>query len=145
MFLPDLQSDYAMRCEGSDERNGRQDWVIHFEQRRDRPGRTAKVWANDIAHPGMVKGRAWISAGDFQVVHLEAGLIDGVPDIGLEGMSFSVDYGLVQSTSGALKFWLPNAIDTYWDFNAHRTILAHELSQFELFAVETKESVQEAK
>lgn len=145
MFLPDLQSDYEMRCEGSDERNGQMDWIVHFEQRKDRLSRTAKIWANSVAHPGVFKGRAWISRDTFQVVHLEAGLMDGVPDIGLEGMAFSVDYGLVQNTLGTLKFWLPHAIDTYWDFNAHRTILAHKLSQFELFAVETKESVEGAK
>ncbi|MGC2446955.1 MAG: hypothetical protein WA477_04875 [Candidatus Sulfotelmatobacter sp.] len=44
-----------------------------------------------------------------------------------------------------MKFWLPNAIDTYWDFDVHRTILAHKLSEFELFAVETKESVPGAR
>jgi hypothetical protein len=121
------------------------DWVVHFEQRKDRPSRTAKVWANSVAHPGMFKGRAWISEDTFQVVHLEAGLMDGVPDIGLVGMTFSVDYGLVQSSAGQGGFWLPNAIDAYWDFNARRTILVHKLSEFELFAVETKESVPGAR
>jgi VWFA-related protein len=145
MFLPDLQSDYEMRCEGSDERNGQMDCVVHFEQRKDRPSRTAKVWANGVAHPGMFKGRAWISKENFQVVHLEAGLMDGVPDIGLEEMTFSVDYGLVQSTAGKAGFWLPNAVDTYWDFDAHRSILAHRLDDFQLFTVETKEEVQEPK
>lgn len=141
MFLPDLQSDYEMRCEGSDERNGQMDWVVHFEQRKDRPARTAKIWANSVAHPGVFKGRAWISKDTFQVVHLEAGLVDGVPDIGLEGMTFSVDYGLVQSAAGKAGFWLPNAIDTYWDFDTRRNILAHRLDDFQLFTVETKEEI----
>ncbi|HKF04059.1 MAG TPA: hypothetical protein VKB49_17190, partial [Candidatus Sulfotelmatobacter sp.] len=145
MFLPDLQRDYDMKCEVVDERNGQQDWVVHFEQRKDRPNRTAKVWANGVEHPGMFKGRAWISQGGGQVVHLEAALINGVPDIGLEGMTFSADYGLVQSTAGETGFWLPNSINTYWDFDAHRNILSHRLDDFQLFTVETKDVVQEPK
>lgn len=145
MFLPDLQSDYEMRCEGSDERNGQQNWVVHFEQRKHRPSRTATVWANGEARPGMFKGRAWISKEAFQVVHLEAELMGSVPDIGLQRMAFSVDYAVVRSSSGGLKFWLPNTIDTYWDFDPHRMILTHKLSEFDLFEVETKESVPGAR
>lgn len=145
MFLPELQGDYEMKCEGVDERGGQQDWVIHFEQRKDRPDRTARVWANGAASPGMLKGRAWISRSDFQVVHMEAGLMKGLPEIGLQRMGFSVDYSLVQNSGGDLKFWLPDTINTYWDFDPHRTILVHKLSEFELFAVETKERVEGAK
>lgn len=145
MFLPDLRGDYEMKCEGMDERSGQHDWVVHFEQRTDRPSRTAKVWANGAASPGILKGRAWISKGDFQVVHMEAGLMTGLPDVGLQKMAFSVDYALVQNSAGDLKFWLPVTINTYWDFDPHRTILTHKLSEFELFAVDTKESVQGAK
>ena len=90
-----------MRCEGSDERNGQMDWVVHFEQRKARPSRTAKVWVNGVAHPGMFKEEHWISKRELSSRAPEkAGLVVGVPDIGLEGMTFSVDYGLVQRTAG---------------------------------------------
>jgi len=100
MFLPDLQTDYEMKCEGADEKNGQLDWVVHYRQRNDRPSRTAKVWAGGVAHPGRFEGRAWISQADFQVVHLEATQPGGVPDIGLLGLGVVVDYRLVPRTSG---------------------------------------------
>jgi len=143
MFLPDLQTDYEMKCEGTDERNGQLEWVIHFQQRKDKPSRTAKLWVYDVARPGMFKGRAWISKESFQVVHLEASLMNGVPDIGLLGLGVSVDYRLVQSPSGSLALWLPDHIDTYWDYDVHRAILVHKLSDFQFFTVETKDKVQE--
>lgn len=143
IFLPDLQTDYEMKCEGTDQRNGQLDWVVRFQQRKDRPNRTANIWVDNVAHPGMFKGRAWISKEDFQVVHLEANLMGGVPDIGLQELALSVDYGLVQTPSGNLTLWLPNNIATYWDYDVHRTILVHSLSDFELFTVETKENIQE--
>lgn len=145
MFLPDLQADYEMKCEGLDERKGQLDWVVHFQQRKDRPARTAKIWANNVARPGMFVGRAWISKDNFQVVHLEASLMQGVPDIGLQGLAVSVDYRLVQNASGNLSFWLPDRIATYWDYDAHRIIVDHGFSDFQFFSVETKEKTREPK
>lgn len=143
MFLPDLQTDYEMKCEGANERNGQLDWVVHFQQRKDRPDRTAKFWVGNVSRSGMFKGRAWISKENFQVVHLEASLVGGVPDIGLEGLAVSVDYRLVQSVSGNLGLWLPDSMATYWDYNAHRLVLTHSFSDFQLFTVETREKTQE--
>jgi len=143
IFLPDLQADYEMNCEGTDERNGQLDWVIHFQQRKDRSNRVAVFLVNNVARPGRLKGRAWISKDNFQIVHLEASLMNGIPDIGLNGLALSVDYGLVHAASGNLGLWLPNNIAEYLDFDVHRTILAHTLSDFELFTVETKEKIQE--
>lgn len=145
MFLPDLQTDYDMKCEGLDERNGQFNWVVHFQQRKDWPSRTAQIWVNNVARPGMFGGRAWISKDNFQVVHLEASLMQGVPDIGLRGLAVSVDYRLVQNPSGNLGYWLPDRIATYWDYDAHRTILDHRFSDFQFFSVETREKTHEPK
>ncbi len=143
MFLPDLQADYEMKCEGAEDRNGQLDWVVRFQQRKDRPGRTAKVWVDEIARPAGFQGRAWISKENFQVVHLDASLLNGVPDIGLEEMTVSVDYGLVRGRSGKLSLWLPNSVVSYWEYAAHRAILAHRFSDFEFSSVETIEKIQE--
>ena len=145
MFLPDLQTDYEMKCEGLGERSGQLDWVVHFQQRKDRPSRTSKIWANNVSRPGMFEGRAWISKDNFQVVHLEASLMQGVPDIGLQGLSVSLDYRLVQTLSGTLGFWLPDKIATYWDYDADRIILDHGFSDFQFFSIETKEKTRETK
>ena len=143
MFLPDLQTDYEMKCEGTDERNGEPEWVVHFQQRKDRPSRTATVWVSGVNRAGMLKGRAWIAKNNFQIVHLESSLMDGVPDIELEGLAVSVDYRPVQSPSSSLELWLPANIATYWEYQAHRAILEHRFSDFQFFTVDTKEKVQE--
>jgi VWFA-related protein len=143
IFHPDLQTDYEMKCEGMDSRNGQLDWVVHFQQRKDRPSRTAKFSVGNVAYPSMLKGRAWISKESFQVVHLEANLMGALPEIGLEDLAFSVDYEFVQTPAGNLEFWLPNRIVTYWNFDAHRIILVHTLADFQLFAVETEEEIQD--
>lgn len=145
IFHPELQTDYEMKCEGVEERNGQIDWVVHFQQRKDRLSRTARFWVDNVSYPGNLKGRAWISNENFQIVHLEASLMRDVPAIGLRDLALSVDYGLVQSPSGNLGLWLPNHSVTYWNFDTNRIILAHTLADFQFFAIETKEKIQEPK
>lgn len=145
IFHPELQTDYEMRCEGVDERMGQREWVVHFQQRKDRPSRTAKFWVDNAGYPGSLKGRAWISTENFQILYLEASLMSEVPAIGLQDLAFSVEYNLVQNSSGNFGLWLPNHTSTYWDFGGHRIILAHTLGDFQLFAVDTKEKIQEPK
>ncbi len=145
IFHPDLQADYEMKCEGLDSRNGQLDWVVHFQQRKDRPSRTTNFSVDKGNHPGMLKGRAWISNDDFQVMRVEASLMGGVPEIGLQELAFSVDYAYVGNPSGSLGFWLPSRIVTYKNFDVHRTVLAHTFADFQFFAIETKEKIQEPK
>jgi len=145
IFGPDLQTDYEMKCEGTAEREGELDWVVHFEQRKDRPSRTATFWVNGAAHSGMLKGRAWISKEDFQVVHIEASLMGELPEIELQELAFSVDYGLVRPPSGNLGLWLPNRVAAYWKFPERRVVRIHTFTAFQFFAVETTEKVKEPK
>jgi hypothetical protein len=137
--------DYEMKCEGIDERNGQLDWVVHFQQRKDKPSRTAKFSMDNIAYPAMLKGRAWISKENFQIVHLEANLMEDLPQIELEELAFSVDYDLVPTPSGTTETCVPHNTVSYWKFGAHRLILAHAFTGFQFFTVETKDKVQEPK
>jgi hypothetical protein len=145
IFHPGLQPDYEMNCEGLDTRNGQLDWVIRFQQRKDRPSRTANFRVNNVPYSGMLKGRAWISMDNFQVVRLEASLIGGLPQIGLEELALSVGYELVHAPSGNLSPQLPNRVVRYWDFSGHRIILAHSFADVQLFTIETNENIQAPK
>ena len=40
IFLPNMQDDYEMQCEGEVEWGGQLTWVVHFQQRKDKPSRT---------------------------------------------------------------------------------------------------------
>ena len=147
IFRPDFQTDYEMKCEGMDERNGRLDWVVRFQQHKDKPGRTVRFWADNDAYPARLKGRAWLSKDNFQVVHLEANLMGDLSQIGLQEFSVLADYKFVQNPSENLELWLPDHVVTYTatNFDARRMILAHNFSDFRLFKVKTKITIQEPK
>jgi VWFA-related protein len=145
LFLPELQTDYEMKCEGMDNRNGQLDWVVHFQQRKDRPARTANFQVDTTSHPVRLKGRAWISQENFQVVHLDASFMGTLPEPKLQEFAFSVDYEYVADPSGNNGFWLPNKIVTYRDYVVDRTILHHSFADFQLFTVDTRVKTGEVK
>ena len=75
VFHPSLQTDYQMTCEGLDDWRGQHSWVIRFEQRKDRPSRTFQFKETKRAiYSAMLKGRAWVSSENWQILHLEINL-----------------------------------------------------------------------
>jgi len=142
IFHPNMQTDYQMSCEGLDKRNGQLAWVIHFQQRSDKPGRTLSFPAANGSYWAMLKGRAWISAEDFHVIHLETNLMADIPAIKLQSSAISIDYALVYNQSQKIGLWLPERIEGYWEFADGRAILLHTYTDFKLFVVETEEKIQ---
>ncbi len=142
IFHPNMQTDYQMRCEGLDKRNSQLAWVIHFQQRRDKLGRTLSFPAPNGSYQAMLKGRAWISADDFHVIRLETNLMADIPAIKLQNSAISIDYALVYNQSQKMGLWLPERIEAYWEFEGRRMILLHTYTDFKLFVVETKEEIQ---
>jgi hypothetical protein len=142
IFLPDLLTDYEMKCEGLENREGQSFWVIHFQHRKDRPSRTLEL---TDGYRGKIKGRAWISREDFQVNHLEAKLMGDVPSLRLQELAVSVDYTFVQRPSKNPGVWLPKRIVAYWTFDTYRLIIAHTFSDYQFFEIQTEEKIQQPK
>jgi hypothetical protein len=145
IFYPALRGDYEMRCEGATEWKDQRVWVVHFHQRKDKPPRTAKMETPTKIYPLSIKGRAWIAADSGQVLHLETNLMRRVPIIELEENAFSVDYAPVKFQSQDVEVWLPQFALGYTDFAKRRMITEHTFSDFQLFSVQTQETIQKPK
>jgi VWFA-related protein len=145
IFLPSFQDDYEMKCEGETEWKGHPAWVVHFQQRKDRPNHTASFSGRQHMYPAMLKGRAWLAEDSGEVMHLEVGLMREIPEIGVRQWYLSIDYAPVRFRARDLEVWLPQSADAYGDFIVRRTIIAHRFSNFLLFSVETKEVIANPK
>jgi VWFA-related protein len=145
IFLPELQNDYEMKCEGTTEWKGQPAWVVHFRQPKDRPNHTASFRRRNNVYPAMLKGRAWIAQDSSEVMHLEIGLMREIPEINLEQWFLSIDYAPVRFRSRDLQVWLPQAVDAFGDFGVRRTIISHRFSNFLLFSVQTNEIIDKPK
>jgi hypothetical protein len=142
IFLPAIQSDYDMKCEGSTMWNDQRAWVVHFQQRADRPIRTLMFRDEKSSYPAMLKGRAWLSAREAYVIHLETTMVKGIPIMDVKNWWLSLDYAPVQFHSQNVTFWLPQKVDAYSEFTNRRTIKYHTFSNFLLFSVQTKQDIQ---
>jgi hypothetical protein len=141
MFLTNMQGDYEMKCEGAAEWEGQHAWVIHFQQRPDKPGRTFSFSTLEGTHPANLKGHAWIAADSGQVVHLETGLMEGIPAAGIRQWYLSIDYAPVRFRTKDVSVWLPQIADSYYDYGYEREIVYHTFTDFLLFSVQTDQKV----
>ncbi len=145
IFSPALGDDYEMRCEGSTVWKDQRAWVIHFQQRNDKPSRTVKMATSTKIYPVGIKGRAWIAADSGQVLHLETNLMERVPMIELEENAYSVDYAPVKFRSQDVEIWLPQFVLGYTDYANQRIVTEHTFSDFQLFSVQTRMIIQKPK
>jgi hypothetical protein len=145
IFLPNMQSDYEMNCEGLDKWNGTFAWVIRFKQRKDQPRRTMAFHVMNNTYKAMLKGRAWISMDKEQLLCLETTLMHDIPDMRIDGGTISVEYAPVEVESKKLQLWLPKRIEAYWKIASHRVILYHTFDNFKVFSVDTQQNIEKPK
>jgi hypothetical protein len=145
IFLPKMQTDYELTCEGRDQWKGQDAWVIHFQQRKDKPRRTMQFHIQGRKIGAMLKGRAWIDMESGQVLHLETNLMHGIPDAGVRRGALTVDYAPVEIHSRKVQLWLPQQLEAFWEFGTYRVILLHTFRDFKLFTVETQDNIQKPK
>ena len=69
--------------------------MIRFEQRKDRPSRTFQFKEQKSIYSAMLKGRAWVSSENWQILHLEINLTQVPSGMRLEGGAMSIDYAAV--------------------------------------------------
>jgi hypothetical protein len=90
-----------------------------------------------------LKGRAWITADKFQIVRIEAELINPLPEIQLRSEQQIVEYGPVPFPRKNLELWLPSSAEIYLDFRQHRYYRKHSYDHYMLFSVDMEEKRKE--
>ena len=145
LFHPVLASDYAFTCEGLGGWEGRSAWQVHFVQRPDRPSRILSYSAGGKYSSLPLKGRAWIDVGTFHVLRIETELVKPLPEVGLTVDHVAISYQPVQFPSRAQELWLPKIVDLYVERQGRRYYRRHTFKDFQLFVVDTAQSVQLAK
>ncbi|MGA9184577.1 MAG: hypothetical protein WBZ32_04705 [Candidatus Acidiferrales bacterium] len=145
IFHPKLASEFNFTCDGMAEYGGRPVWVVHFEQRADRPNRIRSYVVNKNTHGVPLKGLAMIDAGTFQVARLETELVKPVSEIKLTQERIAIDYALVQFHTNEQELWLPKSAELYVEINKDRYYRRHTFSNFHVFTVGTNQKIRAPK
>jgi len=141
VFHPYYQSDFEMRCEGMDQWNGKAAWVVHFEQRDDKPARMHSFRTSDGVYRASLKGRGWISTETSQILHIETNLKKEMPAIQLKREAISVDYAPVEFHSKNMKLWLPQVSEVFLEMQGRRYVILHAFTNFLLSSVQTEQTI----
>jgi tetratricopeptide (TPR) repeat protein len=143
VFHPHVRDNFELRCEGLGDLNGQATWLIHFQQRDDRPNRMHGYDIGGQSYPVKLKGRAWISPDKFQIVRIEAEMVRPMPEILLLSEHQIVDYGPVPFPRKQLSLWLPKSVDIYFDFRKHRYHRRHSFDHYMLYSIDSVEKRKE--
>jgi tetratricopeptide (TPR) repeat protein len=136
VFHPELSKDFEFQCEGQGDWHGKSAWIVHFRQRSDRPNRMHSYRVGSD-FPVDLKGRAWITADNFDVVQIEADMVKPVPEIQLFSERQTVEYGPVPFAAKNTTLWLPKKVEIYFDFRKHQFYRRHSFDHYILFSVDT--------
>jgi len=139
IFHPRMRDSFQMSCEGLGEWEGQSTWLVNFRQRQDKPNRIRAYKINSSLYPVNLKGRAWISAKTFELVHLESELTSPVREIQLLSEHAFVDYRPILFPKKQVELWLPKNAELYFDFRRHRYHRRHSFDHFMLFSVDSEE------
>jgi hypothetical protein len=139
IFLPRYQGDFEMTCEGAAPWNGQAAWVMHFQQRPDKPAEMVSIAGTKYRL--KLKGRAWLAADSGEVLHLETGMLEPISAMGMRNWWLSINYGPVQFPRQNAQMWLPQTVDAYAEFDNVRTMIYHTFADFMMFSVHTHQGV----
>jgi hypothetical protein len=143
VFHPHMRDEFAMKCEGLGDWHGQASWVVYFKQRDDKPNRLQSYKIGRMVYPVKLKGRAWITADHYQIVHIESEMVRPMPEIKLLSEHQIVDYGPVRFEKKNTSLWLPKSAEIYFDFRQHRYYRRHSFGHYMLFSVDSDEKHKE--
>jgi tetratricopeptide (TPR) repeat protein len=139
VFHPHMRDNFEISCEGLGDWHGQATWVVHFRQREDRPVRMHSYKVGAQVHPVKLKGRAWITADNFEIVRIESDLVKPMPEIQLLSEHQVVEYGPIPFAKKSTSLWLPKSAEIYFNFRKHRYYRRHSFDRYMLFSVDSEE------
>lgn len=139
IFHPSHLGNFQFRCEGWTEFRGVTAWQLHFEEGADPNQAFTALRVEGSLYLPRFKGRAWITADSYNVIHIETDLIAPLSQIGLQLEHLVIGYAPVQFQNRPIQLWLPDNASLYIDYHGHRYQRVHSFSQFQLFSVDTDE------
>jgi tetratricopeptide (TPR) repeat protein len=143
VFHPYYAPNYEMTCEGLARANGTLAWQIHFRQIQGKPNaiRSYQPGIHSPSYSVGLKGRAWISADNYQIIRMETDLVAPLPQIRLLAEHTAIEYGPVRFRNADVNLWLPQSAEVYFAWMGHQVHRRHSFSNYLLFGVSEKQRI----
>ncbi len=143
IFHPRAIENLEIHCAGRTEFQGKSAWQLRFEEKPDRSKSFSAFRIKNSEYRLRLEGQAWISADNYQVMRLETDLASPIPEINLRVEHSDVAYAAVESAGHKFELWLPESALMQIDYRGRRYQRVHRFSHFQLFLVDTHQTVSE--
>ena len=143
IFHPSHLENFDFRCEGLTGLQGSPVWQLHFQERPDESKSFHAMKVGRSVYLPRLKGRAWIAKDNYQVVRIETDLVSPIPEIGLQVEHLMIAYAPVDFQTRHVRLWLPESASLFIGYRGHRYQLKHDFSDFQLFWVDSDETVRD--
>jgi tetratricopeptide (TPR) repeat protein len=145
VFHPGFASALDFTCEGLGQWRGKAAWLMYFRQKPNQRS-YLRLWETQRQTVEIpLKGRVWVAATTYQVLHVETDLRDPMKELELTRDHLAIDYGPVDFQNGKTELWLPWYADMYMELHHHRYHHRHTLSNYAIFGVDTKNDISKPK
>jgi tetratricopeptide (TPR) repeat protein len=137
IFHPVFSKDFNFTCDGLGQWRGHAAWQIRFEQKQDVPSRIRTWEEHGHIYTVALKGRVWVAANTYDLLHLETELREPLQELDLKREHLIIDYGPVKFSHNSTELWLPWFAEMYFDLRGKRYHHRHTLTDYILFDVDT--------
>jgi tetratricopeptide (TPR) repeat protein len=145
VFRPGFANTLDFTCEGLGQWRGKAAWLMYFRQKPNQRS-YLRLWETQRQTVEIpLKGRVWVAATTYQVLHIETDLRDPMKDLELTRDHLAIDYGPVDFQNSKTELWLPWYADMYLELHHHRYHHRHTLSNYAIFGVDTKNTISKPK
>jgi len=143
VFHPYYAPNYEMSCEGLSRSSRGLAWQVHFRQKQGKPNalKTYQFGLNGPSYSVALKGRAWVSAENYQIVRLETDIVGPVPEIKLLAEHTEIEYGAVTFREGNVNLWLPQSAEVYFAWRGRQVHRRHSFNNYLLFGVDEEQRI----
>lgn len=143
IFHPVHQYGSSFRLLGRQKLNGRDTFVMAFEQIPARSRIPGLFQSGRNVQATFKQGMVWIDARNYQIIHLVSDLLTPLPQIKLDKLGTQIDFDKVQLDQKTQAFWLPVQVivTVHWDGRVLRN--THVYSDFKLFNVRVSQKIAE--
>ncbi|MGB9512562.1 MAG: tetratricopeptide repeat protein [Candidatus Acidiferrum sp.] len=143
VFHPFYADNYEMTCEGLARMSSGLAWQVHFRQKPGKPNeiQSYQTGINGPSFPVALKGRAWISADNYQVVRMETDMVAPMPQIRLLAEHTDIEYGPVNFRRDNVNLWLPHSAEVYFAWRGKQMHRRHSFTNYLLFGVDENQRI----
>jgi hypothetical protein len=118
-------------------------WQIHFVESADPNRSFTAIRSGTMINLTTFKGRAWITTEGYNVLRIETDLVAPLEQIKLQREHRVITYAPVEFPGRHIRLWLPENSTLYIAYRGRHYERVHNLSEFQLFSVESTEAIKE--